>query len=65
MSTEYMFHWLGRHLQVLLKQGSSDGILRLGLEMSLETHICQSLSRRFQGSSLSQRLKVSVTSLLP
>jgi len=45
---------------------SGDGISRrgLGLETRLETHFCESWSRRFQVSSRYRRLQVSVTSLL-
>jgi len=45
---------------------SSDGVSRLGLrlETSLETHFCESRSRRFQVSPRSRRLQVSRLSIL-
>jgi len=45
---------------------SSDGVSRLGLGLKnrLEAQFCESRSRKFQVSSWSRRLQVSVTSLL-
>jgi len=42
---------------------TSDGVSRLGLETSLETHFCEARSRRFQVSSRSRSRRFQISRL--
>jgi len=47
---EQVFDRLCSANKLARRDGSSDGVLRLGLEARLETHFCESRSRWFQVS---------------